>query len=83
MPGYFYPDNEQERERYKNEMSEESFHKLYLGVFENLKPTDYPELKKEIHFSGIYSHICPICKSEFYGYKRRVHCFDCNARLET
>ena len=63
-------------------MSEDFFNKIYLGEFKS-DGTDYPELKNEMHFSGIYSHRCRICGREFFGYKRRVHCFDCNQVIKS
>ncbi len=51
---------------------------LWFGEPKNDRPTDYPELEKETHGSGIYHHICPKCNSEFMGYKSRCFCLDCN-----
>ena len=58
-------------------MNERSFNEMFLGNFE-FTGTDYPELKSTVNFRGIYHHECRDCGRGFYGYKRRVTCFDCN-----
>ena len=64
----------------KEPPTKEEFDKMYLGEFKSDRPSDYPELKKEKHMSGIYSHICPECKAGFMGYKRRYLCLDCERK---
>ena len=59
-------------------MDNSSFSKMFTGEFK-YTGTDYPELEREVNFSGIYSHQCPKCKRMFFGYKHRISCFDCKA----
>ena len=66
----------------KETPTKEDFDKMYLGQFKCDRPSDYPELKRENNMSGIYSHICPECKSNFMGYKKRCLCLDCNRKKE-
>jgi len=62
-------------------MNKNLFEDLYLGKWDS-KGQDYPELKKEYAFHGIYSHQCQVCSRIFYGYKHRRNCLDCQQVIE-
>lgn len=58
-------------------MNETEFKRLFMCKPSRSTKSEYPELRNKNNHTGIYSHICPKCKDGFFGYKRRVLCFDC------